>query len=165
MTSESLEQALLAIENNAGITDPNLRTLSNNLSSAGSHVKGSPYEKVNNRREIFGLMIKYGFPLLWITISPAPVHSPIFMLLAGEPIDIDISNIPSHTERAKLVANNPVAAAKYYNTILDAFTNYLLGYKQLDGGTFGNTKAYYGMTEEQGNGNLHNPMLVWLHGI
>ena len=98
LTNELLEQALLAIENNSGITDPNLRTLTNNLSSAGSHIKGSPYEKANNRREIFGLMIKYGFPLLWITISPAPVHSPIFMLLAGEPIDIDFSDIPSHTE-------------------------------------------------------------------
>ena len=120
-----------AVENNTPITDPNLRTLTNNLSSSGSHIKGSPYEKGSNRREIFGLMIQYGTPSLWITISPAAVHSPMFMQPAGEPIDFDFSDIPSHTERAKLVANNPVAAAIYYNTIIDEFINYILGWKKI----------------------------------
>ena len=131
LTPESLEQALRAVQNNTPVNDPNLRALTNNLSSAGSKVKGSPYEKAFNRREIFGLMIKYGSPTLWITISPATVHSPIFMQLAnGQSIDFDFLDIPSHTERAKLVANNPVAAAIYYNTIIDEFTNYILGWKK-----------------------------------
>ena len=165
LTHESLEQALKALENNTPVSDPNLSTLTKSLSSAGSHIHGSPYQKASNRREIFGLMIKYGTPSLWITISPAVVHSPIFMQLAGEAIDFDFSNIPSHVERAKLVANNPVAAAIYYNTVIHAFTKYLLGYQQLDGGTFGHTAAFYGMTEEQGTGTLHNHMLVWFHGF
>ena len=165
LTNESLEQALKAIENNTPVTDPNLNTLTKSLSSAGSHIHGSPYQKSSNRREIFGLMIQYGTPSLWITISPAVVHSPIFMQIAGEAIDIDFSNIPAHVERAKLVANNPVAAAIYYNTVIDAFTKYLLGYKQLNGGTFGYTTAFYGMTEEQGTGTLHNHMLVWFYGF
>ena len=163
LTDESLEQALKAIENNTPVTDPNLKTLIGSLSSAGSNIHGSPYQKSSNRREIFGLMIQYGTPALWITISPALVHSPIFMRIAGQPVDL--SNIPSHVERAKLVANNPVAAAIYYNTVIDAFTKYLLGYKQPDGGNFGHTEAFYGMTEEQGTGTLHNHMLVWLHGF
>ena len=64
-----------------------------------------------------------------------------------------------------MVANDPVSAANYYNTVLDAFTKYLLGYKQPVGGIFGHVCAYYGMTEEQGTGTLHNHMLVWLHGF
>ena len=36
-------------------------------------------------------------------------------------------------EGAKLIANNPVAAAIYYNTVIDAFTQFLLGYKQPGG--------------------------------
>merc|ERR1712098_906353 len=64
-----------------------------------------------------------------------------------------------------MVANDPVSAAMYYNTVIDAFSTHILGYKQPKGGTFGKPAAYYGMTEEQGTGTLHNLMLVWLHGF
>jgi hypothetical protein len=108
-------------------------------------------------------MIKYGTPVLWITISPAVSHSPIFIQIAGH--DVNLSDLPSHIARAKMVANDPVAAAIYYNTVIDAFITYILGYKQHGGGIFGKPAAYYGMTEEQGTGTLHNHMLVWLHGF
>ena len=49
-----------------------------NLNSVGSHIRGSPYQKASYRREIFGLMIHLGTPPLWITISPAVAHSPVF---------------------------------------------------------------------------------------
>ena len=163
LSNESLAEFQQSVENNTPITDPNLRTFLNTVSSTGAHVKGSPYQKKAYRREIFGLMIKYGTPVLWITISPAVSHSPIFMQIAGH--KVDLSDIPSHVERAKMVANDPVAAAIYYNTVIDAFVDYILGYKQANGGTFGKPAAYYGMTEEQGTGTLHNHMLVWLHGF
>ena len=152
--------------NNTPVTDPNLVTLTKSLSSAGSHIHGSPYQKSSNLRELLGLMIAYGTPALWIMLSPAVVHSPIFIQLSGETIDfINFSDIPSHTERAKLVANNPVAAALYCNTVMDAFTKYPLAYKQPKGGVFGLASTFHGMTEEQGTGKLHNHMLVWLHGF
>ena len=108
-------------------------------------------------------MIEMGSPVLWITISPAVSHSPIFLQIAGH--DVDLTQIPSHVERATMVANDPVAAAIYFNTIVDAFTKYLLGYKQSKSGAFGYPSAFYGMTEEQGTGTLHNHMLVWLHNF
>ena len=163
LDNESLAELQQSVESNTPITDPNLRTFMNSLSSTGAYVKGSPYQKKSYRREIFGLMIKYGTPVLWITLSPAVSHSPIFMQLAGH--EVDLSNLPSHVERAKIVANDPVAAAMYYKTVINAFTTYLLGYKQSGGGIFGKPSAYYGMTEEQGTGTLHNHMLVWLHGF
>ena len=52
LTTESLEQAMLAVQNDTPVNDPNLSALMNNLSSAGSKVKGSPYEKAFNRREM-----------------------------------------------------------------------------------------------------------------
>ena len=88
-------------------------------------MSGSIYQKSCNRREIFGLMIKYETPTLWITISPAGSHSPIFMHIADHPIDFAVE-IPSHTQRAELFAKDPAAAAVYYNTVLDAFCNHLL---------------------------------------
>ena len=67
LDNDSLTQLQQSVENNIPITDPNLRTLMNSLSSTGAHVNGSPYQKKAYRREIFGLMIKYGTPVLWIT--------------------------------------------------------------------------------------------------
>ena len=169
VTPESLDQVLKSVENRTPVTDPNIKKLMSTLSSAGAQINGSPYQKSANRREIFALMIAYGTPTLWITISPAGSQSPIFMYIADHPVDL--SQIPSHTERAKLFANDPVAAAIYYNTVLDAFCKYLLGYEQINeklekiGGLFGHVSAYYGMTEEQGTGTLHNHMLAWLHNF
>ena len=103
-----MAELLKCVENKTPITDPNLRSLIDSLTSAGKHINGSPYQKSTYRREIFGLMIKEGSPVLWITLSPAVSHSPIFLQIAG--YDVDLSQIPSHVERAKLVANDPVAA-------------------------------------------------------
>ena len=163
LNQESINELLNCVQNKTPITNPNLKSLLNSLSSTGKFINGSPYQKSTYRREIFGLMIKMGSPVLWITLSPAVSHSPIFMLIAG--YDVDISNIPSHAERAKLVANDPVAAALFFNEIIDNFTKCLLGFNQYEGGVFGHPSAYYGMTEEQGTGTLHNHMLVWLYNF
>ena len=71
--------------------------------------------------------------------------------------------IPGHSERAELFAKDPVAAAQYYNIVLNAFCDHLLAYNQENGGLFGHVSAYYGITEEQLSGTLHNHLLVWLH--
>ena len=163
LTQESMQELLKCVESKTPITDPNLKSLMNSLSSAGKNINGSPYQKSTYRRQIFGLMIQAGSPVLWITLSPAVTHSPLFLQIAGH--NLDPSRIPSNVERAILVANDPVASAIYFNTVIDAFTKYLLGYKQRDGGAFGHPSAYYGMTEEQGTGTLHNHMLVWLHNF
>ena len=163
LNTESMEQVLKSIEQKKPITDPNLKKLMDSLSSAGRNINGSPYQKSTYRRQIFGLMIELGTPVLWITLSPAVTHSPIFMRIAG--VEVDMSEIPSHAERAQMVANDPVAAAIYFNTVIDAFTEHILGYKKEEGGIFGHVSGYYGMVEEQGTGTLHNHMLVWLHGF
>ena len=77
ITTESLDQTIQALADKTPVTDANIKKLMSCLSSAGSHVKGSPYEKSANRREIFGLMVEFGTPALWITISPAASHSPV----------------------------------------------------------------------------------------
>ena len=105
-TSESMDELLKCVQNKTPITDPNLRTLMDSLSSTGKHINGSPYQKSTKRNEIIGLMIQEGCPFLWITLSPAVTHSPIFLQIAGH--DVHLSQIPSHAERAKLVANDPV---------------------------------------------------------
>lgn len=168
LTHQDLLQILQAEENKTPVRDPNLQTLMNNLTSAGKHIRGSPYCKQGYRKEIFGLMIKFCMPPLWITISPAVVHSPIFLRLAGYEVDltkITLADIPSAEERAKIVASDPVAAAKFFNLVIESFTSDLLGYNQSEGGIFGDPSAFYGCIEEQGTGTLHIHMLVWLKGF
>ena len=53
LNHESMVQLLQSVENRTPITDPNLKTLMNSLSSAGAHIHGSPYQKSAYRREIF----------------------------------------------------------------------------------------------------------------
>ena len=63
------------------------------------------------------------------------------------------------------MASDPVAAAKFFNLVIDSFTSDLLGYNQSEGGIFGDPSAFYGCIEEQGTGTLHIHMLVWLKGF
>ena len=163
LTPQAMEDLIECVKSKTPIRHPGMRALLDSMSSAGKSVKGSSFQKATYRKEIFGLMIQEGSPVLWITLSPAAVHSPIFLQIAGQ--RIDLSDLPSHVERAKLVANDPVAAAMYFNEVIDAFTAFLLGYKDPEGGLFGHPSAYYGMVEEQGTGTLHNHMLVWLHNF
>ena len=108
-------------------------------------------------------------PAFFITVSPAAVHSPVLLQLAGVEISLDniisVIDLPSPLERVKIVACDPVAAANYFNIVIDAFTSYLLGFKQPGGGIFGNIGAYFGCIEEQGTGTLHIHMLTWLQGF
>ena len=108
-------------------------------------------------------MIHLGTLPLWITISLVVVHSPIFLKIPG--YEFILTNIPSVVERAKHVAEDPVAAAKYFNLLIDSFIKYILGYDQESGGISGHCSAFYGCIEEQGTGSLHIYILVWLHGF
>ena len=112
-------------------------------------------------------MVHFCMPAFFISISPCDIHSPKLMLLAGEEIDYDIvSNLFSSAlttqKRMQIVANDPVAAAQFFNIVIDAFTNILLGYGTEEGGSIGHISCYYGGIEEQGKGTLHIHMFVWL---
>ncbi|XP_066919049.1 uncharacterized protein [Clytia hemisphaerica] len=168
VSHQDLVQVVQSVGKTNSITDPNLRTLMRTLTSAGANIRGSPYCKQGYRREIFGLMVKFGTPPLWITISPAVVHSPIFLRFAGHNINLEsltLSDLPAAVDRAKIVAKDPVAAARFFNSMIDSFTTHLLGYNQSAGGVFGHPSAFYGCIEEQGTGTLHIHMLVWLKGF
>ena len=85
--------------------------------------------------------------------------------LAGHKIDlsrIPASDIPSPVERVKVLANDAVAVVKYFNLVVHSFISFLLGFKLLGGGIFGQTSADYICIQEQGARTLHIHLLVWL---
>ena len=138
------------------------------LTSVGSKIQGSGYARKVHRREIHGLMVYFGMPVFWISICPTDIHSPILLVLAGEEIDYDIlgnlDKFSSLSKRAEIAAKDPVAASLYFNLVIDAFIEFLLGYGKESGGLLGHVSTYSGAVEEQGRGTLHIHMLVWLQG-
>jgi len=136
-----------------------------------SHVPGSAASRVVMRNEIRALTMKVGLPSFFITVNPADIHNPIVRFLAGKDINIDAllpEQGPDSWEQSVLIAKNPVVAARFFDTYLQAFISTLLGYdptqKDLTGGVLGLVKAHYGCVEAQGRGTLHCHMLVWLDG-
>lgn len=80
---------------------------------------------------------------------------------------------PVLSERLRLIAENPVAAALSYRQVLDAVFSHLLSLSasprrsppvfnyQNRRGVLGQTVAFAGVTEAQGRGSLHAHLLVW----
>ncbi|CAM9560310.1 unnamed protein product, partial [Laminaria digitata] len=73
---------------------------------------------------------------------------------------------PNYIDRLRIVAHDPVAAATFFQEILQAVFDGLLrvGAKDGDGGVLGEVKSYIGMTEEQFRLTLHAHLLVWVYG-
>lgn len=140
------------------------------LRHVGSSLKGSAAQKICLRNEIRALINTLGTPALFVTLNPADVHHPLVRILAGAD-----SSTMSHLEkgvlleqfdkqqRALLVAQNPAAAARFFDVMISAFLNSILC--PADGpGLFGRCQGYYGTVEAQGKGTLHLHMLIWLEG-
>jgi hypothetical protein len=61
-------------------------------------------------------------------------------------------DLPSSRERAKVVAQDPVAAAQFFHAVVTLLLEELL---KVDGfGCLGEVSAYYGTVEAQVNSNL-----------
>lgn len=112
-------------------------------------------------------MIDKGMSSFYFTINPADVYNSLVSFLAGDEIDLDnltVDSVPKYFDQASLVAKNPAVAAQFFNIYMKAFISTILGFdpKQdnLDGGSLGFVKAYYGWVEAQGRGTLHCHMLT-----
>jgi hypothetical protein len=66
---------------------------------------------------------------------------------------------------AKTIIENPVAAAKCFKILIDAFLDIILGFKHSNKiGVFGKVDSYYGVVKAQGPGSLHCHFFIWLYG-
>ena len=61
-----------------------------------------------------------------------------------------------------MIANNPVAGARFFKVMTEAFIKHVLGYKNNSPGLYGKTAGYYRTVEQQGRLTLHMHMLVWI---
>lgn len=113
----------------------------------------------------------HGSPTVWITINPADIHDPVAQVFAGETIDMDWFNSllgPDSQHRVENVASNPYAAAQFFDFIVHAMLETLMGVTSHAScmtskkGVLGQVTTYFGIVEAQGCGTLHLHMLMWL---
>lgn len=82
-------------------------------------------------------------------------------------------DFPDLKTRAKLVADDPVAAAEFFHMFVREFLRCLIGSRADIGdvpsdeklGVLGDICAHFATVESQGRGTLHLHFLVWLRGI
>lgn len=152
-------------------TNPAVQVLRKHLRAVGGRVMGSDHARAAYRPQIWGTMIMKKPSSLWITVNPVDLHDPVLQVFAGEDIDMDeflASAGPDKDTRARNVAKNPYAAAKFFRYIIVAMLETLFGVDasghkvKSTKGILGEVEAYYGVVEAQGRGTLHLHMLIWL---
>lgn len=115
------------------------------------------------RNEIWSLVAHQGAPLWYITLSPADVKSPISLYYASQDVTFK-PDIKIPEDRYRLIANNPVACAQFFQFMVEQFLEHVLGVKSQHPGLYGDTSAYYGTVEQQGRLTLHIHLLLWIKG-
>src|SRR6202453_2196297 len=137
--------------------------LIHDLDHIGGHVKGSITSKKYMKNETWSLISFRGAPSWYITLSPADNKHPICLYYAdtNEKFEPMIRTKP---ERDNLIANNPVAGARFFHFIIQSFIKHVLGVGTNHPGIYGDTAAYYGTVEQQGRLTLHLHLLLWIRG-
>ena len=157
---------------NKPLSNEILNSLRHSLSAIRAKVVGTDESRIKIRSLIWGMCVKKGPPSIWLTINPADTQDPIARVLCDEQINLDNFNALDHTPCSTSIANDPYAAASYFQLIINAVLQHLLGItpashnqpvKRLSG-IFGNIDGYIGTVEAQGRGTLHLHMVLWLRG-
>src|ERR1700723_3407078 len=133
------------------------------LEHVGGHVKGSLTSKKYMRNEIWALISFLGAPSWFITFSPADIMHPLCLYFADTQ-EMFKPELRNYDERYRLIANNPVAGARFFHFMCEMFIKHILGVGQDHSGIYGDTAAYYGSVEQQGRLALHLHMLLYLRG-
>ncbi|KDR64952.1 hypothetical protein GALMADRAFT_82492 [Galerina marginata CBS 339.88] len=113
------------------------------LDTIGGHVEGSLAGKKSMRNEIWSLISYIGAPSWFITLSPADSKHPICLYFADKDIEFK-PEICLPDEAYRLVAQNPVAAARFFHFMCETFIKHVLGVGNNSPGLYGKTNAYYG---------------------
>jgi len=133
------------------------------LDHVAGKVKGSTTSKKYMHNEIWSLIAFAGAPSWYITLSPADIQHPICIYYADNKEEFKPDLLP-YNERIRMVCKNPVAGARFFHFMIETFITDILGVGSEHHGLYGDTTAYYGTVEQQGQLTLHLHMLLWIKG-
>ncbi|KIK19190.1 hypothetical protein PISMIDRAFT_85286, partial [Pisolithus microcarpus 441] len=158
-SARKMQQAQEEEESHKPVSDPAIRLLRQHLYSTAGRVIGSDQSRYQLRSQIWSTSIMLNPPNVWLTLNPCDLHDPIAQVFAGEHIDMDklLSTIgPSKEARARNVASDPYAAAKFFHFMIKAILQTLFGITATPHqlirtkGVLGTISAYFGVVESQG---------------
>ena len=133
------------------------------LDHVGASVKGSLANKKYMHNEIWSMVSYLGAPSWFITLSPADNKHPICLYYADKDVKFK-PEVRSSNECSLMIARNPVAAARFFDLMVQMFIKHVLGVGTEHAGLYGNTSAYYGIVEQQGRLTLHLHTVLWIEG-
>ena len=172
ITPDDLKKASQEETQKKRFSNPAVQALRSQLGAVRTRVKGTDESRQHVRSKIWGTNLVSNPPTLWITINPADTQDPIAQVFAGAEIDLDNfcnTNGPNSVERARNVAEDPFASAKYFHFVVKCVFEILFGITKRGSGRidrkegiFGKVQNYVGTVEAQGRGTLHLHMLLWL---
>ncbi|KAH7930556.1 hypothetical protein BV22DRAFT_1000478 [Leucogyrophana mollusca] len=171
LTVADLKQAEKEEASHLPISNPRVRLLRKHVFNSSGRVKGSDNSRATYRGQIWGTSLILRGPVVWITINPSDTHDPVAQVFAGENIDMDqffATGGPDSDRRARNIARDPYAAAKYFFFIINAVLRSLFQVEVVANrvhskmGILGLISAYFGVIEAQGRGTLHTHMKIWL---
>lgn len=143
------------------------------VNTVSGKIPGSEASRLTCRNEILSYCASFGVPTLYFTANPSPSHSPLFQVMWGD-TTVDLSKqfpkLVNATERAMRLAQDPVAAADFFEKSISLMFDHLFGWdfaqrrSKRSGGILGHVQAFYGTTEYTERGSLHGHFLIWLFG-
>jgi len=168
-----LEKAAQEEAKGERFSDSRIRLLRQNLTATATRITGSDQARASYRSMILSTTYALNPPSIWLTINPNDLQDPIAQVFAGEDIDMDAFNNlagPDADQRARNIAADPYAAAKFFKFLIDLLIREVFGVNATPNrvhsreGIFGFVSAYFGVVEAQGRGTLHLHILIWLRG-
>ena len=93
------------------------------------------------------MISQLGAPSWFITLSPADSRHPICLYYADKNIEFK-QKLRTFNEQNLLIAQNPVAAGRFFDMMVRTFVRHVLGIGGNHLGLYGNTAGYYGTVEQ-----------------
>ena len=149
------------------------------LKIVGAGVAWSSFERSNVLTHLYAMNQFFGIPFLFITLSPGMRDSPLAMKMCCS-FQEGQFQLPSLPVRTKIIADNPIIAARVFDRMMRAFFEIICGmpldhftgrktnvdrllFKNRNAyvGAFGRPKAIYAVIEDQSGGSLHLHGHLW----
>lgn len=114
----------------------------NDLDHLSGKIPGSLTSKKWLRSEIWSLIAFKGAPLWYITLNPADINHPLCIYYAAKSSKFEPTITSAKSDRLRLIAQNPVACARFFDFMIRNFLKNVLGSGMSRDGLFGRTSGY-----------------------
>ena len=125
------------------------------------NVRGSPPYFKRAVKELIAMVAQIGCPQFFLTLSAADMSWPELFRIIGQQngdilTDADIESL-TYEQKASMLRNDPVLAARHFDHRLKAFFSTIL----VRGSVLGQIKTYFYRVEFQMRGSPHAHCLIW----